>query len=562
MTEEEWQQKIYPRLDLLFRRMKQCNDILMDADNDMGKFINMTIAEKHAIVRKAYYFYVSSFGLSYIKNLYLQNATSPGNLMNIRCLIEGIAMSSYIEKLSDDEVELFRMQPFVLEYQIYKKYKELHGSLLDFTKTTESYKKAKQHYKDIEKFNSEKTNRRMGQKIPFIKKRLNYEDVVRDVFGEQFVWFYKMLGMFMHPHDFRTQTKIKVEESISNIQDLFHELILIPLENMFNDFGYPDIAGLDGEYNLLFYDGTFQQLALNKTNELKEMLNKATGALLRNGYSCLGSWLYHIHLFNLDFVLDNSFGYIEQGIIKWKQIVEYFAVLDLFSEDDYYLQDNQLLYYHSQIALARGRGEGDIDPKWYDDAYAEYVIKYPSGVSKEGFMKAFDSSLGFLIDEQGVVPPSLTKLVRSFIDKYTAEAGNATFKVLELANSKVFDMPMNPTKAKTMMDNGELREKEISLGVFLKMCYEESQIMSHATGYMHFANTGAWASGQILGLYIHKFAERAVDKFLTHFQALRDSGKLKEKTLINVLRNYKKRSKEHIELIEKIYRIPKIKKVF
>ena len=63
---------------MLYRQLKLCNDELMDADNDMGKFLTMSTAEKRAIARKAFYFHISSFGISYVKNLYVRNVNSPG----------------------------------------------------------------------------------------------------------------------------------------------------------------------------------------------------------------------------------------------------------------------------------------------------------------------------------------------------------------------------------------------------------------------------------------------------------------------------------------------------
>ena len=534
----------------------------MDADNDMGKFLTLSTAEKRAIARKAFYFHISSFGISYVKNLYVRNANSPGNMQNIRCLIEGIAMVHYIEKLSDEEMELFRMQPFVLEHTIYKKYKDLHGVLLDFDLTDNSFKNAKKLYKDLEKLNSEQFKERLWQKIPFAKKDVNYEDVVGEVFGKDFLKFYKMFGIFSHPHDYRVPARTKLYKQLEDIQDVFHELILITLEKMFNKFGNPDILGLEDEYDLLFGGVSFQNFALKRTHEIRELLHKASMATMTNGYTCLAFYLEEVHLFNLDFILDDAYGFVEQGIIKWKQVVEFFAVLDLFADDNHYLQDNDLLHLHTQMALARSMDGKDIDPAWLEEAYVKYLIRFPNGVSKEKFSKVFSKTLGFLIDENGEVPPSLRQLVNGFIDKFVAESEESSFDILDPANREAFDVQHNQDKIKEMIDKGELKKKTVPLDSFLKMCYEESQIMSHATGYMHFANTGAWASGQVLGIYIHKFAERVISKLLKYFQDLRASGAMQSKTLINVLRNYLKRSREHINMIEIVYRIPKIRKTF
>lgn len=560
----EIEKKQFNRLDLLFRQMKACNDELMnDAPTNFAfNEEQNNLEKKRPILIKAYLFYLSSFGISYVKNLFLSNANSLGNIMNMRCIIEGAAMHSRINKFTDDEVELFRLQPYLLEYNTYKKYKIFDDVLLNFSTTEESYKAARQHYKGTLNLNSKEVNVRLNTKYPFLSEGIGTEDIIRQEFGEDFLKIYKMLSMLIHPHDYRNELCLRIHDDVKKIDDFINQSILLLLENIFNFILSPKIMGLQEEYDLLFFPHSIQYQLRELTSSLIKMIKSIMDVSMKNGFSCLESWLRQIHLINMDYALDNAFGYVEQGIIKWKQVVEFFAVLNLFANDDYFLRENKLLWIHSQISALKNISGENTSEEAYDAAYSEYIKRYSNDISKEEFTKNYNSPLGFLINANGETPSSLKKLAEEFIDEYSALIDNNLFKALEHADNKPFESMPTPEEMEAMIADNRLVEREIQLNEFLKMCYEESQIMSHATGYMFFANSGAWTSGQALSIYIHKFSDVLFGKLLIKFQDLKSSDKIQGKTFINVIRNYKKRSNEIINQIDKLIRTPKVRKKF
>ncbi|MDD4157363.1 MAG: hypothetical protein PHY08_12400, partial [Candidatus Cloacimonetes bacterium] len=312
----------------------------------------------------------------------------------------------------------------------------------------------------------------------------------------------------------------------------------------------------------LFFPHSIQYQLRELTSSLMKKIKGIVDVSIKNGFSCLGAWLHQIHLINMDYALDDAFGYVEQGIIKWKQVVEFFAVLNLFANDDYFLRENNLLWIHSKISAIKNISHENTREEGYDAAYSEYLERYPNGTSKEDFTKNYNSSLGFLINENGEKPPSLKKLAEEFIDEYSALIDNNLFKSLENIDGKAFESMPTPADMDAMIADKRLIEREIPLNEFLKMCYEESQIMSHATGYMYFSNSGAWMSGQVLSIYIHKFSDVLFNKLLMLFQKLKSSGNVPDKIFINVIRNYQKKSKEIIGQIDGLIRIPKVRKKF
>ena len=63
-------------------------------------------------IKEAMLGYIASFGLSMIKDLYLQNTDSVGYLLSLRCIIEGVAVYSYVEKesVTNEQEQIFKLQ--------------------------------------------------------------------------------------------------------------------------------------------------------------------------------------------------------------------------------------------------------------------------------------------------------------------------------------------------------------------------------------------------------------------------------------------------------------------
>ena len=111
---------------------------------------------------------------------------------------------------------------------------------------------------------------------------------------------------------------------------------------------------------------------------------------------------------------------------------------------------------HDNLSIARlYNSKEDID-EILSEAYGFYKFKYPNGLSKESFDIAFEKTTGYTLDAEGKMK-SLTKLVSQLADLFKEDG------------------------------------KGLSNGHSIKLHYAESQMVSHANGYLWYANTGAWS---------------------------------------------------------------------
>lgn len=133
--------------------------------------------------------------------------------------------------------------------------------------------------------------------------------------------------------------------------------------------------------------------------------------------------------------------------------------------------------------------------------------------------------LGYLINENGCAP-SLSFIVRDFIKQFDKD------------------------------DNGQ-----ISLGKGMLLEYCESQMLSHANGYMWFSNSGAFNDVNHIICGIIMSSIYIIEKMLSTFKIYsKVENKTQYKSIINVLRNSLKRLKELYFQITNMLAIPMMQK--
>ena len=111
----------------------------------------------------------------------------------------------------------------------------------------------------------------------------------------------------------------------------------------------------------------------------------------------------------------------------------------------------ELLGLHTQIQLQRNLGN-EIST---ERAFEVYRSIYAIEVDKESFDKSFLTVTGYTIDDNGHAK-SLSRLVRDFSSQFEKDTNNTVLYEIYYMN------------------------------------YLESQLLSHANGYLWFANQGAW----------------------------------------------------------------------
>lgn len=222
-----------------------------------------------------------------------------------------------------------------------------------------------------------------------------------------------------------------------------------------------------------------------------------------------------------DLAIEKQLGLTEQTKCKWKVLIELFAVFD-YAYIKYFGQEQRfgLLRLHLQMQTLRNVNE-EVN---LDEAYQVYCRIYVQHCDRKKFNVGFRQVLGYLIDENGDVV-SLIKVVSEFIKRFGEKGANG-----------------------------------ISVEQAMLLDYMESQMLSHANGYMWFANSGAFADTNnifknidiclmtILKLHTVFVVHRAVENSKMY------------KSIINILRNSQKRLCEIAGKKASILDIPMIHK--
>ena len=511
---QEQKQKIFMRWDTAYRRLKTCNNDLLQKSNNYKPDDNNLIID-------SLLFYISSFGMSYIKNLYLHIEDSIGNIVNARCIIEGFAILEHLKehKNDPDKNNLLRLQAFILEKKTYAKYKSMDQKIFDLKSINYNYEKAKEIFKSTLDFNSKEFNYLGNSTIPFIGENTSYENLVAEKFGETFRTLYKLLSLLSHPHDGRND--FQHEKGLEDIT----EIILGFLEKQFSNY-LEHKGGLETEW-----DNTLKYSPIHGVvSKQQKALQTVCEVLIKEGYASFGFLLYELSLMHWDFYLDLALGFTEHGTTKWKYYAELLGILYIASNNLYFAREAKMLYYHTQVQFEY-LVYRNIMKSHVDQVYKEYLILYPNGVSKENFFDSYLKPLGFLIDENGNLP-SLRKIVTDMLDHICPD----------IWDNKVTD-----------------GKNELVLSEYLKLKYDESQNMSHANGYMFFTPKGAWEDGLNVALYVDLVLEKILEVFLITEKKNSISG---NKTSRNIIRNYVKKMKPLIALKGKFFASPKINKDF
>lgn len=520
---------IFTIWDNLYKRLKTVDESSQKLDFDRN-IPNL---------KEAMLGYIASFGLSMIKDLYLQNTDSVGFLLSIRCIIEGVAVYTYAckKEINDARDDVFRIQAYLIEKEIYENYPSLDGVLFNLQNIRDNYEKSKQFI--INKFNysSKKFKELLQSKVPSLGSVKSFETLIRDNLSEELLIMYKSISLYVHPYDYRLNNK-----------ELFNQYSIatfMMLKEIFDDVT-PSKYGLEFEYNRVIGENEFGQITRIITNYQREKLSKLCQMIDDIGFNFLVHTIDTCGVILYDFFLDIAMGYTEQSTTKWKSSLENLWMLNLCIEDDYFGKLNQILHHHSHLKSILNLGK-EPDEIEYRGSYDVYKSKYPSGCDYGSFKKIFISTTGYTIDEKGEVK-SLRKSVFELIDELSVSINGG------ILDSIVKDKPFEiPTKAD--LDN----IKKIDISSYLKMKYDESQAMSHASGYLYYSLSGAWYDGNFLAILYDELLHILLKKLLNKFVDMYKNEKI-SKTIVNFLRNFIKDNSDYIEKKKMIYLMPKVPK--
>lgn len=395
-------------------------------------------------------FYLTSQALTFVKDVLLQHFGSPGMLLTARCFLEGLALKRLYQKgeISDLQIELLRKQVHLIEYNYYKNFHDIADIILIPEKLSKDKddvvvffrEKLSDNYTDEDITNILKSN------LPFLcQGHVVHRKMVAETLGEDYAKLYGLYSQAIHPsvNDFYSNEGIW-----STIPDILllitQEYSTLPLTRLTFEVYYTAIytAVLSRKYN---------DLVAQECNLLNQISNEFQKTFEKNYTS---DTLTSLSLILSEICSDKLLGLSEQVKSKWKIILDMLAsfqkcYLSAFPREERF----KLLEEHERMQIKRNIGEEYP----LDKAYNYYKSLYPNGIEQSIFEKNFRTTTGYSIDDKGFTE-SLTRIVKDFVSKF----------------------PVKNPKSSTSWDRVMLLD------------YVESQMISHANGYLWYANSGSW----------------------------------------------------------------------
>lgn len=393
-------------------------------------------------------FYISSHAQSFLKSFVFGCIDSKGMYLNARCIIEGLALKTMNENndMPENALELLKYQDYLIEMKQYNKFSEILPEIFTIEDMNINFETSKNMYTKIlgEKFSVKKIDKIMKSKIPFLcNPKLSYFEIIEKYLGEEYCSYYSIFSTLIHPN-----CNLKV-----NHQFLLTAFIWI-------------IDMLDKKYLMLncdeelFLNNYLQntimrdtaQAYLKSISTVCDSLKKVKNTFERSyGENFLSDTMDGISILLYEMTLDKLMGFPEQMKCKFKPLIEQIASFYYVFTSDDWLNRYKLSKLHFEIMIKKANNE-EFD---LSDAYEIYKTSCQNGVSKEKFEKEFIKTTGYTINEKGDLL-TITSLVNNVIELIKQDEYGLTFKTTS------------------------------------RIDYVESQMLSHANGYMWFANTGAW----------------------------------------------------------------------
>lgn len=446
-------------------------------------------------------FYITSNAQSLLLSLWRDLPVSAGICFNARCILEGLALKRLCAEKDFPlfQKKLLQFQYAVLEKHCYKKFEDISEMIQppDDEEQRRTIGKFTQIIRD--NLGEGTVNDILKSNIPFLcDPEVTYHGIIRQELGSDASVLYALFSQQIHPSAYE-----KIPESVSKIlnEGIGNVLALIEKEystlpdrqeTLVDRWNLVMSADVAREYNSIIQEET------RILYGVKDVFDRTFGE------DCYVSHVIRtLSLLLIEQTGDKLFGLCEQVKAKWKTLLELFSSFRYEYNKGIAKGYYALMREHFRVKLLSNMELECSSEK----AYAIYSELYPQGCSKDKFDRLFRKTTGYTINETGRLT-SLTQMVSDYI---------AVFE-----NNKA-----------------SLDWKEV-----MRLDYVESQMMSHANGYMWFANSGAWRDidniirGTDLGIL--QMLERIKVVFLTQRDIEKDN---RYRRVINVTRNSIKKVK-------------------
>jgi hypothetical protein len=504
--------------DVLYAKASIINDQLIKKSETPG-------SDSPNKLKDAMMMQLTSHAMSFMKSVMLNHLDSLGFIFNIRCVIEIQAILNMIDQNVIDETSLYLFinQYKIFEYIMYSRYPELDPVLLSFQRIKNDYLCTIEEYRSIMPNVSEKEFRAiLHSPLPFLKDpKTKYESLVRRFTTPQILSIYKSISYYIHPHDFGKKT-------ISLLSDAAM-IVLKDIAERLSQVSVDDKRLFTNEHKLLFNPLNQENKRLLAAFETQSRILGSVIDVFDRDFSIdnfVSNVLTNIRPLLLDIGTDLIFGLSEQAKIKWKLVIEIVTAFDaVYFDYERAPAILRLMRIHEGFKKLENLGESTENIGAL--AYQEYINLYSPNIDSQKFVREFRKPLGYLIDENGNVP-SITRMVEGEIN--------------ELYKNE-------------MMADGT------PLSVMLRVLYDESQLLSHATGYMYNANAGAFSDSILVCQSVDYLIMTILMRVQVVFSAYETiEEKNKHRTLINCLRNGIKRYECEMQNKSIIYQTQRVSK--
>lgn len=499
--------RLCQRYDELFGRLYEYNYRLIQESEDPeneGKYHFESIFD----------FYITSNAQSLCKSLLLECFGSPGMLLNARCILEGLAIKQKyrLGEVPESRVALLQKQVFLIEYKYYRRFDDIAEQILLPEKLRLDYEETCAFFSDHLRgeFSEGKIRSIIRSEIPFLcEPHTNFRKLIGENLGEEFAVMYGVLSQGVHPSTNTFHREKNTIVYLLKVLDMvYEEYKHLPATRVTL---YSHLARCHSS------DATRRIVELTRKecrmlSDIAEVFEKETG-----GNNFVSDTLCTAEKLLWDMTVDGSLALVEQVKSKWKVMLELLAGFDhayfhwmlSLGEESY-----RLMEAHRNIQLARNYGDM-VD---LTDAYDLYKTLYPRGCDRAAFDKGFMNLLGYTIDGDGKTK-NLTEMVRLLLETIPKEGFHDRVMYLD---------------------------------------YVESQMLSHANGYMWFANTGAWQDKNPVLIASECLIWSTVQHIYDFYMIAQRLGNKQSKPILNVLRNRLKASDPLVNEKISLLRLPEI----
>ena len=319
---------------------------------------------------------------------------------------------------------------------------------------------------------------------------------------------YRVLSVIVHPNP-----------NIEFSKDFTAQAIVATIKLLEKEYSHLNGDDYTVEKHTLYTTASYEaQNYIEAVRRIAKALKAIQDNFNKNcGNNYVSNTMHSISMLLQEMSIDRVFGFQEQVKCKLKPLAEiissfYRNYLDEEKPESRY----QLFVEHTNYKVSRALGEKFS----FDKAYSAYKELFENGIDSESFQKLFATSTGYSIDEKGKTA-SINSMVRDV--------------------------------AKMIKDDPE----RLTFSETLLIDYVESQMLSHANGYMWFSNTGAFSDTNNVILEISYLLARIFDSLQSYFNGLfKETKEYKYRKTSNVFKEAIKEIHHAFYTVHKLQKKP------